>query len=121
MMLLLLANLRHLNLVRRRPLFGAERARDGAFLINKFRGDISLLEPGLRELPLHGLSGVGVLRLGAQLGPILWQIPPVLRFDYEIVIRTSGDVAAAGHTVHASVDPTGRPTRLPAKVRDLFA
>jgi uncharacterized protein YecE (DUF72 family) len=29
----------------------------------------------------------GILRLGSQLGPILWQIPPVLRFDPEVAER----------------------------------
>ncbi len=47
--------------------------------------------------------------------------PVRVQFDYEIVIRETGLVAATGRTVHASVDPAGRPTRLPARVRELFA
>ncbi len=41
----------------------------------------------------------GILRLGSQLGPILWQIPPALRFDPEVAERFLAllprDVAAA--------------------------
>ena len=47
--------------------------------------------------------------------------PVRLRFDYEI--RREGDVEplAAGHTVHAAMDPSGRPCRLPQAVRELLA
>jgi adenosylcobyric acid synthase len=39
-----------------------ERARIGAFLVNKFRGDVSLLEPGLRFLEKRtGVPVLGVL------------------------------------------------------------
>jgi acyl-CoA thioester hydrolase len=44
-----------------------------------------------------------------------------VQFDYEVVRRGTGAVAAVGRTVHASVDPTGRPARLPARMRELFA
>ncbi len=44
-----------------------------------------------------------------------------VRFDYEIVRRETGEVAACGHTVHAAVDPNGRPKRLPLAVRSFFA
>jgi acyl-CoA thioester hydrolase len=43
-----------------------------------------------------------------------------VRFDYEIVRRAHGIVAAVGRTVHASVNPAGRPRRLPVQVRQLF-
>ena len=43
-----------------------------------------------------------------------------VKFEYEIVRHRDGVVAAVGHTVHASVDSAGRPTRLPARVRELF-
>lgn len=44
-----------------------------------------------------------------------------LRFDYEI--RRAGDEEplATGHTIHAAMDPTGRPCRLPQAVRELLA
>jgi acyl-CoA thioester hydrolase len=43
-----------------------------------------------------------------------------VQFDYEIARYPQGVVAAVGRTVHASVDPAGRPRRLPAAVRQLF-
>jgi acyl-CoA thioester hydrolase len=43
-----------------------------------------------------------------------------LRFDYEVVRLADGVVLATGHTVHASLDRTGRPCRLPARARELF-
>ena len=47
--------------------------------------------------------------------------PVRIRFDYEVV-RTGDDiVTAVGHTVHAALDPNGRPCRLPARVREMLA
>ena len=44
--------------------------------------------------------------------------PVRLRFDYEI---TRGDeTLVTGHTIHAALDPRGRPCRLPPGVRDLL-
>ena len=40
-----------------------------------------------------------------------------IRFNYTVLRREDGVVAAAGHTVHAAVDPSGRPCRLPARVK----
>jgi acyl-CoA thioester hydrolase len=40
-----------------------------------------------------------------------------IRFNYTVIRREDGVVAAAGHTVHAAVDPSGRPCRLPARVK----
>ena len=37
-----------------------------------------------------------------------------IRFDYEVVRQ--GSVLSTGHTVHAAVDPAGRPCRLPPRV-----
>ncbi len=47
--------------------------------------------------------------------------PVRVRFDYEVVRRQPGVVAAVGRTVHASVDSNGRPTRLPPRVKELFS
>ena len=47
--------------------------------------------------------------------------PVRIRFTYEVVRAGDGAVLAGGHTVHASTDLAGRPTRLPAHVRALFA
>lgn len=43
-----------------------------------------------------------------------------LAFDYEVVRRGDGQTIASGHTVHATVDCSGRPMRLPARVKDLL-
>jgi acyl-CoA thioester hydrolase len=46
--------------------------------------------------------------------------PVRVRFDYEIV-RADGDVVLAdGHTVHVALGPTGKPRRLPDRVRTIF-
>ncbi len=47
--------------------------------------------------------------------------PARLQFSYDVVRRADGVVTATGHTVHASTDLTGRPRRLPDRVRSLFA
>jgi acyl-CoA thioester hydrolase len=44
-----------------------------------------------------------------------------MRFRYTIVRAADGTVAAEGHTVHAAVDPDGRPRRLPERIRQVFA
>lgn len=41
-------------------------------------------------------------------------------FDYEVVRRSDGVVTAIGRTVHAAIKPTGKPCRLPERVRTLF-
>lgn len=46
--------------------------------------------------------------------------PVRIRFDYEVLLAEDGAVAAAGHTIHAALDPGGRPCRLPARVRDML-
>ena len=51
---------------------------------------------------------------GALLSPVR------VRFDYQVV-RISDDLTlAGGHTVHASLDPAGKPRRLPGRLRKLF-
>ena len=35
--------------------------------------------------PVANFIASGVLRLGSKLGPILWQLPPTLRFDPEVI------------------------------------
>ena len=52
---------------------------------------------------------------GALVSPIR------LRFDYEVARPADGVVLAHGHTVHASLGRDGRPCRLPARARDVFA
>lgn len=47
--------------------------------------------------------------------------PVRLRFDYEIWRAGGEEPLATGHTVHAAMDPNGRPCRLPQAVRTLLA
>ena len=47
--------------------------------------------------------------------------PARMEFTYEVVRRADDAVAASGRTVHAAVDPGGRPCRLPARIREVFA
>ena len=44
-----------------------------------------------------------------------------MRFTYEVVRADGGAVLAVGHTEHAVTDLTGRPKRLPDRVRAFFA
>lgn len=44
-----------------------------------------------------------------------------LRFDYEVVRPSDNAALAIGHTVHASLDRAGRPCRVPARAKDVFA
>lgn len=45
--------------------------------------------------------------------------PIRLEFMYD-VIKEDGTTAATGHTMHAAIDDTGRPCRLPERVRAEF-
>jgi acyl-CoA thioester hydrolase len=47
--------------------------------------------------------------------------PATLAFDYDLVRRPDGAAIASGYTVHVTIDAAGRPTRLPARVKDLLA
>lgn len=42
-------------------------------------------------------------------------------FDYEIIRRTDSQLIASGYTVHVTLDRSGRPVRLPSRVRELLA
>jgi acyl-CoA thioester hydrolase len=47
--------------------------------------------------------------------------PVRMEFNYQVVRTEDRTIAAEGKTVHASIDPFGRPCRLPARVREVFA
>jgi acyl-CoA thioester hydrolase len=51
---------------------------------------------------------------GRMLSPIR------MEFTYEIVRRGDETVVASGRTVHAALDPAGKPCRLPDRIRQLF-
>ena len=44
-----------------------------------------------------------------------------MEFRYEVRRIADGVVAASGRTVHAALDTSGRPCRLPARIREVFA
>ena len=44
-----------------------------------------------------------------------------VQFDYEAVRKSDQAVLAVAYTVHATIDRSGRPIRMPDRVRDLFA
>ena len=44
-----------------------------------------------------------------------------MEFSYEVRRVGDGLVAASGKTVHAALDSSGRPCRLPARIREVFA
>ena len=44
-----------------------------------------------------------------------------MAFEYEIRRRADAEVVVTGRTHHASLNPAGRPVRLPERVRTLFA
>ena len=47
--------------------------------------------------------------------------PVRIQFEYEAVRRADAALLATGHTVHATIDRDGRPTRMPERVKDLFS
>ena len=47
--------------------------------------------------------------------------PVRMEFTYEVRLAAQSAVAATGRTTHASVDPNGRPCRLPERIREVFA
>jgi acyl-CoA thioester hydrolase len=44
-----------------------------------------------------------------------------MEFTYELVQKGESAISASGRTVHVAVDPTGRPCRLPERIRQAFA
>ena len=44
-----------------------------------------------------------------------------MEFQYEVVRREDHTLAASGRTVHAALDPAGKPCRLPGRIQEAFA
>jgi acyl-CoA thioester hydrolase len=44
-----------------------------------------------------------------------------MEFRYKVMRRDDQQITASGRTVHAAVDPSGRPRRLPERIRQVFA
>jgi acyl-CoA thioester hydrolase len=47
--------------------------------------------------------------------------PVRMEFRYEVIRKEDQTVAASGRTVHAALDASGKPCRLPDRVREAFA
>jgi acyl-CoA thioester hydrolase len=47
--------------------------------------------------------------------------PVRIAFDYAVARHADGAAIAAGYTVHVTLDSAGKPTRLPARVKELLA
>jgi acyl-CoA thioester hydrolase len=47
--------------------------------------------------------------------------PVRMEFSYEVRLLPNPTVAASGRTVHAALDVSGRPCRLPARIREVFS
>jgi len=47
--------------------------------------------------------------------------PVRVQFEYEVVRALDGVLLAKGHTVHAILDGSGHPRRLPDRAREVFA
>jgi acyl-CoA thioester hydrolase len=47
--------------------------------------------------------------------------PVRIQFDYDVVRPVDGITLATGHTVHVAIGPSGRPARLPERIKELFA
>jgi acyl-CoA thioester hydrolase len=47
--------------------------------------------------------------------------PVRMEFKYQVWRPVDEVLSASGHTVHAALDMSGRPCRLPARVREVFA
>jgi acyl-CoA thioester hydrolase len=58
---------------------------------------------------------IEVRTMGRMLSPVR------LEFHYEVVRREDATLSASGRTVHAAVNMEGRPCRLPARIREVFA
>jgi acyl-CoA thioester hydrolase len=58
---------------------------------------------------------IEVRTIGRLLSPVR------MEFEYEVIRTHDQTVAASGRTVHAALDASGRPCRLPPRVREVFA
>jgi acyl-CoA thioester hydrolase len=44
-----------------------------------------------------------------------------MEFVYQVVRRDDQSLAASGRTIHAAMDPAGKPCRLPERIQQVFA
>jgi acyl-CoA thioesterase FadM len=43
-----------------------------------------------------------------------------IEFSYQVVRRDDQQMTASGRTVHAAIDSSGKPRRLPERIRQVF-
>ena len=65
--------------------------------------------------PVHYDDDLTILTRGRLMSPAR------VRFDYEVQRDDDQVVTAIGRTMHAAVNRAGRPTRLPAEIREVLA
>ena len=65
--------------------------------------------------PVHYDDDLTILTRGRLMSPAR------VRFDYEVQRDDGQVVTAIGRTMHAAVNRAGRPTRLPAEIREVLA
>ncbi len=58
---------------------------------------------------------IDILARGTLLSPVR------IRFDYDVRRTADAALLAEGYTVHASLDPQGKPRRLPPRVLPIFS
>jgi uncharacterized protein YecE (DUF72 family) len=111
----------------------AEVPREFVFAVKGSRYVTHMLKLGGGVAPVANFFAQGVLRLGAQLGPIVWQLPPMLGFSREraegFFARLPRDLAAAerlarrhdarlrGRCALTAADGRERPVRHALEVR----
>jgi acyl-CoA thioester hydrolase len=64
--------------------------------------------------PAHYDDELEVRTEGRLLSPIR------MEFTYEVRLLPDASVSASGRTVHASLDSSGRPCKLPTRIREVF-
>ncbi|HEX6464017.1 MAG TPA: thioesterase family protein [Vicinamibacterales bacterium] len=47
--------------------------------------------------------------------------PVRMEFQYQVIRKKDEVVSATGRTIHAALDPSGKPCRIPPRVREVFA
>ena len=67
------------------------------------------------KLPAHYDDDLEIRTTGTLMSPVR------VAFSYEIVRPSDAQTVATGQTVHAALDRSGRPCRLPDRVKELFA
>ena len=90
--------------------WAAETADDFVFAVKGGRYITHILRLRNARTALANFFASGVLALGPKLGPLLWQLPPTMPFDEELLRPSSASCRARPHRPPRS-PPTRRSTR----------